>query len=173
MPVVTGVVAVAVLAVGYGYALKPMIGRVMSGGVYDAAPYRAALEDEKNYQSTLKAKVSEYESINESRRGAIAAMIPTTSDLPGIYVALDDLAKKRGITLLSVDAVPAAEADEFGHYPIQVSARFSGGGYGLLKTVLLDIERSRRLFDVQSLVFSPESDSISLTMVAYYIDPIK
>jgi len=85
------------------------------------------------------------------------------------------MAQKHQMVLRSIDVSPVEdEIGQAGQATARVSANFEGGDYQELKLLLADMERSSRLLDVTSIVFTPATSLYSLQLKAYYLGaPVK
>ena len=107
-------------------------------------------------------------------REMIDAAVPGGEDAPGLFTALDAAAQRSGVSIgtMEVTREPAPESlHVLGSSPvILVSAALHGVDYARLKSFLDVLAASRRLLDVLSVQFSPQSLSATLRIRAYSLD---
>lgn len=96
------------------------------------------------------------------RQGFILGSITLTSDQ-------QDLAEGIPLPEMSADN---GDATLVNVGQISISLDVSAIDYGGLKQLLRTLEANSRLFDIKSLTFGAEADSVQLEMVTYYYKPI-
>jgi hypothetical protein len=171
LPAITVAVALGELAAAYFLLFVPKIAPILKGGKLDPSQLEATVSDNKAYLSKLKGALADYTSFNAEKRQKAMLLVPTEPDIPGIYVQLDTIASAHEFLVSSVDVVPGESGSmERTLKGLRISANVTGGDYDQFKLFLGDLQRSSRLFDVQSVVFSPEGGSFGLVMRAYYLD---
>jgi Tfp pilus assembly protein PilO len=171
MPVLTAFIAIAYAVGGYFVFLVPKLRPLMSGGEYDFTSIRAQLDDDENYAQKMKDTVTAFDKISDEQKLRINNITPFDADIPGLFVQLDEIARANKMLLMSVDAsVDEKNVSPLGRKPIRISINVNGGDYEQFKLYLADLERSMRLFDIQTLGFTPDSSSFSLVLRSYFID---
>lgn len=167
LPALTLVVVFAYGLAAYLLLLKPLIAGVL--GVRMAAiAAESAVTDLGAALSRADSAAREYNAINVELKEKVRSMVPAEVDMPGILVQIDAIAASSGLVLVSVDVTVDEKAViEPGMRAVKVAMNLAGGPYGSLKGFLRDIERSVRLFDVDSVTFSPENASYGVTMTGY------
>ncbi|MFA6537618.1 MAG: type 4a pilus biogenesis protein PilO [Patescibacteria group bacterium] len=125
----------------------------------------------------LQTKLKQYERVEEltKRFGDLAkdvsAMLPTQSDLPEIFVFLEDTAKSNGLTMnnLEVSKETASDKERDNATKSVLSVALSGGDYFLLKNFLRDLENAGRFLDVTAISYRPEQQTYNLKISLYYL----
>ena len=173
LPLITGVLAVTLVALAYVLLFMPKLGRFMKGGALDKAPYLAVYNSEAEYQTKLRAHLAGSDGAGEAERRKIASMVPVGMDVPGLIVALEAIADRHNMLLVSVDASPAGTNFSGGREGVRLAMTFTGGSYETVKALLGSLESSARLLDIGSVIYSPSAGSVSLSMTAYYLDPAR
>ena len=169
MPFITVALALGYLAAAYFLLFLPKIGPLLAGGDLDTALLEAQLQEREAHLGKLEAADDEFKKINADKKAKLTAVVPTEPDVPGILVAMDALAKKNGFVLTSIDTVVDEKTvSPAGNKIVRMSVNMAGGTYEMFKALLTDISHSLRLFDVQSVVFTPNSGNYAMVMRAYY-----
>lgn len=172
MPFITGALAVVYLAAAYYLLILPKIGPLIEGGDLDTSILKGQQAERQAYQKKLADAETGFKGMNAEKKEKIGSAVPTDPDVPGILVALDAVAKDDGFVLTSIDTVVDEKmTTPAGSRMVRISANMSGGDYEQFKFLLSDIARSLRLFDVQSVVFTPNSGNYALVMRAYFYSP--
>lgn len=169
-PIIAIVGGLAYLFAAYYLIFLPKLGRLVAGGSLDVAPYESRIADERAYQEKVRAQLTRFSTVNPAQREAAMNLVTVEPDVPGIMVQVEEMARRNGVVALSIDATPESLTYSGQRRAARVAMNISGGDYATLKRFLYDMERSRRVFDVQSLVFSPSANSFTLTARAYYLD---
>lgn len=174
LPILTGIVAVAYAIAAYVLLFMPKLGRLVPGGELDLSAYETRIAETKAYQGELKSVVDAYQAVNPDRRDRVRNMVTLTPDVPGLYVQLDAIARAHDLVLVSIDAIPDEKtATPAGRQSVRVTLNIAGGTYQQFKLFLADIERSERIFDVQSVIFTPASGSFGVALRAYSLDVVR
>ncbi len=174
LPVITGIVAVAYAIAAYALLFMPKLGRLVPGGELDLSAYETRVADTKAYQSELASVVSAYQAVNPDRRDRVRNMVTLTPDVPGLYVQLDAIARAHDLILVSIDAIPDEKSSTpAGRKSVRVTLNIAGGTYQQFKLFLADLERSERVLDVQSVIFTPASGSFGVVLRAYSLDQVR
>lgn len=170
MPVLTVVIALGYLLAAYMLILLPRLGRLVPGGSLDTGPYDRLITDEQVYQNQLTAQQEEFNKLNPALREKALNLVTIGEDIPGIMVQLEKIAQQDGVIPTSIDLVTEDKPLSGNRRAERVAINVVGADYDGMKRFLADLERSRRVFDVQSLVFSPSASSFSVTARAYFLD---
>jgi len=171
LPYITAAVGLAYALVFYAFGIAPKISRLRQGGEFDITPFTQRLESEKEYAEKIDAATKKLSSVDAAIRQQVQGAIPSSPDIPGIYVQLDALTRENQFQLKSIDAVPDPLTEASGgRKVVRISMNVVGGDYASFKKLIADIERSQRVFDVRSISFSAGSGSYSLIVRAYYVD---
>lgn len=171
-PIIMVVVAVLYAAAGYGLLLRPKLNAIAQGGGLDTSQVESTIEEDKAYSRRLTQGNEAFAALNPQRIEKVNNIIPTEAAVQNIFVILDGIAKRNNMVLVSVDsAVDDRAVTPDGRKTVRVSANVGGGNYEQFKTLLTDLETSERVFDVQSIIFVPNTATYSLVLRAYYLDP--
>lgn len=170
LPIAVGAVALLFAAGAYFFLIAPKRAELATGGKYDLTALKQDIESDKAYATKLAALITSYEDLNSQVRQTIQAAVPVDVDGPGLMAAMDAIAQKHQMVLRSIDVSPVEdEIGGAGQATARISANFDGGDYQELKLLLADIERSSRLLDVTSIVFTPATSLYSVQLKAYYV----
>ncbi len=171
LPLITVLLVLAYAVAAYFLLIMPQIGPLLPGGALDNGPIKAKISDDQAYIKKLQAYLTYYTALSDENKQRAASIMPLDADNPGIIVALDAIARKNNMVLTSVDAVTDEKSvNQYGRKSVRISAAVDGGGYDQFKLFLNDVEHSLRLFDVQSIIFSP-TGGYGLVMRAYFVEP--
>ncbi|MBI4457536.1 hypothetical protein HY633_01070 [Candidatus Uhrbacteria bacterium] len=171
LPAVIVLVVVGYAAAGYFLLILPRWRLIAPGGELDLQRVQELRNSELGYAALVGAAVGDHKALNPELKERVSAALPPEKDIPGIIASLAALAELHGMVLVNFDAVVDDKtALPTGEKVVAVTMNLTGADYPGFKAFLADIERSLRIFDVQSLVFSPKTASYSMTMSAYYLD---
>lgn len=186
--IVLSVVAVLLLAGGYAAILNPMVRDIREVGILDYKRELRQLDDRRLYQGRLEASLEKFRALSPDVKTSLENALPTQDDLPGLFVFLDDMIIQSGMTLASVSVTPGAAvtssstpgdvvSPNLRALNIQLTAT-PNTEYQPVKTLLDNIEKSQRLFDVVSLTFvsaapsktdQSASGAVTISMRTYYL----
>lgn len=136
-----------------------------------------------SYLQKLKETNENYRSINKDSVDKIKKFLPNKPEVENLIEKMEFVAKNNGILLNSLDVdsgqsktgEPGGIAKSaIGNLPsgvgiVKITMNLSGVSYAGLKNFVKVLEGSLRLLDVTSLAFSPQSESLSLSMETYYL----
>jgi Tfp pilus assembly protein PilO len=172
LPAVTVLVALGLGLLAYTTLLAPKIARLRAGGEFDLTSHQARLEEEKAYAATAATAVASYGAVNPENRARVENIATSSPDAPGLYVQVDRIAVANGFQLATIDAVPDPKTVVSGERRVvRITINVKGGDYAQFKGFLADLERSERIIDVRSVIFTPASGSYSVLAHAYFVDP--
>jgi len=161
---------------GAGYLLiKPKIDFYkMTDGQTQAS--RQTIENEKGYFDSLTRSVSAAQSIDAAVLDKVDLALPRTASIPDMLVQLGAAAAANDVALSNIvfEGTTKAAAKNTAVQPVNITLTVSAKDYPAFKRFLLDLEKSIRLFDVQSINFtmSPEGKvSFNLQLKTYYYSP--
>jgi len=158
-----------------------------AGGYYLLVPkYKEAVVESKNkldilktqrqnqlsYLENLKSMMANYENIGDREIEKLSQVLPAEKDIPGLFVQLQALADSHGFVLTSVNISQVPGSKDSVNSKIKklnVSVNLIGRGYESLKSFLETTEYNLRLFDVNAVYFSPDSDSYAINFFTYYL----
>lgn len=172
LPAITVIVGLAYAAAGYYLFLLPKISQLMPGGEYDLTGITTRISEDEKFLADAETALAKYSKLSAENRRRASRIVPLADlDVPGIFVQLDEVARANNMRLKGVDAVANEKlVTALGRKPVRVSATFEGGTYSQFKLLLKDIERSLRLFDVQSVSVIRGSTTYNLILTAYFLD---
>lgn len=186
--IVLGTVAALLIVGGYAAILNPIVRDIREVGILDYNRESRQLTDRRSYQARLEASLAKYRALPADMTTSLSNSMPTQEDLPGLFVFLDDLVTYSGMTLTTVAATPGTAvitpttagetvSSSLRSLNVQVAASPSSG-YQSVKTLLDNLEKSQRLFDVISINFTETSASktdqtagggVTLSLRTYYL----
>ncbi len=172
LPVFTGLVAFGYAMTAYAFLFMPKLGRTVSGGDLDLKPYQDRIAEAAAYQTRLKTLQSDYASVNAERRARVQEIVPDRLDAESLYVLLDGITQAHGGVLGNIDTSPDTKRIAAnGRRAVRATVSIRNVDYQGLKLILTDLERSTRVMDVQSVVFTPGSKTYGIVFRAYAFDP--
>lgn len=172
MPILTVLAVILVAVAAYFLLFIPKIAALSGVGSAALADMEAQVASEEAYVEELDAALARYGLLNKVLKQKTQTIIPLEIDAPGIFVQLDGVARKHNFLVTAVaTTVIGDEIGVQGQRLVKVSVNVEGGDYRQFTTFLADLERSVRLIDVQSVVFTPLSAKYSLGLKTYYLDP--
>jgi len=132
-----------------------------------------ALEQRQAELEKLKStKVSFAELEGPAKK--ILEILPSSQELPAIFVQMEALAVKHNLFLASIDVSndkdAAASKKKLPLQKIIINISLTGGDYFALKGLLADVEKNLRLLDVRSLAYAPDTKSFNLSLAAYFFN---
>jgi Tfp pilus assembly protein PilO len=119
------------------------------------------------YYNQLKELNSEYEKIKQDDIDKIKIMAPEEKYQEELLAYLEEFVLKNGLLLTSANVEETASAAE-GINKLIINLTVAGADYNSFKKLLDEIESNLRILDVDSLSFTPESQSASFKITAYY-----
>ncbi len=171
LPLITVVLVLGYAVAAYFFLIMPQVGPLLPGGALDNGPIKTRIAEDQGYVKQLQDFLTYYTAISDENKARAASVMPLDADNPGLIVQLDNIARGHGMVLSSVDmVVDEKSVTQYGRKTIRISVSVEGGGYDQFKLLLNDLEHSLRLFDVQSIIFSP-TGGYGLVLRAYYVDP--
>lgn len=170
LPVMTGVLAVGYLLAAYTLVFMPKLARLVPAGQLDNSAFTAAIADEKAYQGQLKAQMASFNKLNPVQREKALSLVTTEPDFPGLLVQISELCQRHQATCPSINvAVDDANVLPGNRKSVHLALNVAGLDYAGMKSFLADVERSARVFDAESVVFSPGGQSVAVSLRAYYL----
>jgi len=181
---ITIVLAILILVLGFLFVIKPKWNEVKETGIFDLNTEKEKKEANKIYLSKLEESLEKFEKINKKDINALSKIIPKKKQIPELFIILEDLVSHSALSLDSItfseggglsqesnslsdslNELPAAQAKIIKESSVSkninmlnISLSISGGhDYDDLKTLLNDIEEEQRIMDISSLSFNPQS----------------
>ena len=193
--IILALIVVAVIGVGYKYFIEPLQRDINEGGSVSLVAKNAQLKELTAYLGKMKNMSDQYRSYSESKIKTLMSILPREKDIPGLFVQMQEIAKKNNFLLGSIafsdaessldakgekenvnaqnnenaDAQNSAQSIS-GIKEMNVSFIISGGNYDNLKSFLSDIEKNLRLFDIYDINFgSTKEGPYSMNLRTYYL----
>jgi Tfp pilus assembly protein PilO len=160
--------------VGY-YILYPKYQEVSLGGEYSIETLKSERQTRQRYLYELKKLKENYQKINQADIDKLNQILPSDRDIPGLFVQVAALAEDNGFILDSVNISQEAAGRSIKGQAKQeikklnISLNLRGSSYQSLKYLLNAIEYNLRIFDVDAVYFSPDSDKYSVNLFTYYL----
>lgn len=158
-------------------AVQASVGMVLHG----EEAVKQNLEAQLTYLASLAGKRSQF---SDADINQITAALPNDPAVPELLASLESIAREssdgiEGVDLSIVEpskvsgAKALAAATEKDNLPagvraVEVSISLSARPYAQVKTLLSNIEKSLRLLDVTSLLYTPTAKAYSITVRSYY-----
>lgn len=122
----------------------------------------------------MEAARAAFDGVDAEDRRAIDAFAPGGEDVPGLFAAMDAAAQRAGVAIATIEVAredPPSDIPALaGNRVLTVGASIRNADYPRLKAFLDILARSRRLMDVRSVQFSPESLTATVRVWAYTIN---
>jgi len=174
--IITVVLVIAIVALGYYYILEPKYQQVGVGGAYNLDNLKNELAQKQKYLEDLKKLEASYQKVSQEKSEKLEKILPKDKDISGLFVQLQALAEEQGLFLdsVSINEVPEAikgnqAADKIKKLGVSLNLTGSANsGYGEIKDFLSLLEYNLRLFDVNAVYFSPDSPNYSINLFTYY-----
>jgi Tfp pilus assembly protein PilO len=170
---VTVILVVLLLAVGAMLMVMVYSNDDISTMVTQRAEVLASKQSEL---AKLQAMKTDYDNLEKSAQ-RILEVLPEGKNLPEIIVQLEELAKKNNLTMTNINIAedktviePNQKVNKTEVKKVILTTSLTGGDYFTLKDYLVDIEKNVRLLDIQSLAYSPVSNSYDLMLNTYYLE---
>ncbi|MBI3290685.1 hypothetical protein HYZ76_00215 [Candidatus Falkowbacteria bacterium] len=176
----TSAAFILVIFLSYYFVLAPKYREVGSGGSYNIQTLKQEVEKRKEIISELDELMLIYKRISQSEVMKLENILPKKSDIPGIFVQIEELARENDTFLagITINEAPGAVRPKFEFEQISklnITLSLIGNSedsYGDVKKFLEALERSLRLFDVDAVYFTPGGLEYSVNLVAYYYEPL-
>lgn len=179
-----------VLLAGFFFLVNPEIEKVRSFGALSLEQSRHQRDQVTESLRLVRSTVAAYQVLNAQDIAKLQAVLPSSADLPAMFVEVEALALSSGLRLSNVSFLQAAAQRKAaagttasakpsvlaGIQQMQVNFTVTGGhGYANLKNFLATLESSVRILDVQSLSYTPakagDEESYVVNAIAYYKGP--
>lgn len=173
-----------VLTAGFVAVIKPKIADIRTLGIARLEQTRAQRDGVAESLRFTRSIVESYRVINAQDIEKVRSVLPTSADLPAMFIQVEAIALSAGLRLSNVSftlATPGrsgassetAKETSPGFQQLQVTFTVAGGrGYASLKNFLSTMESSVRLLDVQSLSYNPvkagEEETYTINAISYY-----
>ena len=175
--IATIILIIVIVLFSYYFILEPKYQQVGIGGSYNIDTLETEFEKRTNYLNDLKQLQENIRKVNQQDIAKLERILPKDEDIPGIFVELEALALKNNflISSININEVPepikSEVKDKSPIKKLNISLSLvnaSGGSYSDLKEFLDGLEYNLRLFDVNSVYFTPDSAYYSVSMSTYY-----
>ena len=170
---------------GFIFILKPKYQSNKAKPELTLSYQQEQLDKRKTKLNQLNDLIADYKKLPASLFVKVNELLPDENEGPLIFTHLSAIAKAHDSVLLSaivnevggrdlVDLLIAENNTKPANIQIiQVNANFLGksgvGSYEYYKELLDAIQRSVKLFDIENISFSPESDNFNLNARTYYL----
>src|SRR5690606_22835334 len=125
--------------------LRPILNALTPGGRANTRTLETAVMADRSYLNDLTQATAAFVTINPAHKAMIGQAFPPHADVPGIFVEADAIARKNGMTLVSIDtATDDTTVSSDGLKTVRVSVNITGGSYEQFKRYLNDMESSIR-----------------------------
>ncbi len=171
---INGLLLAVILFSGYHFVLSPKFQQAAQGSLKNLNLAKAELAKRQTYFDQLTALVNNYNRISPTEIQKIKSILPHDKDIAGLLVQFQQLAAKNNLLLAAInfnDLPDTSSKDRSGIKKISINIDLIGGGkdsFEEIKDFVASLEINLRLFDIQSVLFKPDSASYSITLYAYY-----
>jgi len=170
------VIVLIVLGIGYMAFIKDKVSQIQKVGNVD---YQLK-EDERDRKEVIIEKLErleeEYNKISTGQIKELDNVIPTQVDIPELIIKLKQFVVDNNLILTSIDIGGAAAAEATKESSsatikqLNISLVISGiDSYNRFKSFLDSLEKNMPLLKMNSLTYSPKTDSYSFTLITYYL----
>lgn len=172
--ILTVLFLVLLLVGGYFLVIKPKLEMVWQSSGDNIKVLRSEKVKREAYLVQLQDISRRYRQFDNNQLGKFDQLLPAESDIPGLFVQLQNLTSANSLFLSNVtfnEAAPETGEKNGGIRRLSIGLNVVGSGQGSyeqLKTFIAALEKNLRLFDIQAVYFSPGSPNYSLTLTAYY-----
>jgi Tfp pilus assembly protein PilO len=170
MPLILVATILVYASAAYLLLFMPKIGKFMEGGEYDVRPLEGRLTEGQEYLKQIEEAVADYETVNDAHKRKLDLILPPNEDVPGLFVQIDEVARRNGVVLSAIDTVSEDVPASISTRPIRIAANFVGGSYRDFLGLLSELESLVRVVDIQSISFTSGSGNYSIVMTAYYME---
>ncbi|MBU2229331.1 type 4a pilus biogenesis protein PilO [Patescibacteria group bacterium] len=189
---ILGAVVVLLLVLSTYLIILPKYKQIADEGYLDYEQKQQTLEAKKNELRELQKLQEELSQITTVEMERLERILPSSKDIPDIFLQMESLARESGLTVSRVSIAEtsgrssnsnssAAKNSETnvnqagGIQTITISLSVEGNTtYDSLKILLDNIEDNMRIVDLDSLSYSPpetEGDSsFSVNLATYYLE---
>lgn len=174
------VLATIVLIVGAGsyFVLLPKYRLYMLQKDSELTSLRTTLEQEKSRLEKLQNTQLQFEKFEQNENiQKLSKVLPTKREISDLFNQFEGITQQADFTLLNLSV--SEDLSENSSNPsgelksLRVQINVSGGGYNSMKGFLTLLEDNIRLFDINSLTFTPNiigQTNYNLVITTYYID---
>lgn len=190
----TIVLMVVILGLGYITLLSPKVAEVRRVGSFDLVQTDERVRLKEEVLRVTKSIVQKYDALQAEKFEKLAKVLPSSQDVPSLFVQMEALAASSGLALNSVsfanlgDSEPqrgivqkapgeaadgSSQQSPRGLKQLSITMNVSGSdGYENLKRFLSNLESHIRLLELQSFTYSPVSDQEAYQIIAktYYLE---
>lgn len=170
---------ILILAMGYFLLLEPKYERVRS-------EIEIAVEKREQERDKYEEYFNRYNQIKQAfiklppgEVEKIDHLLPVNPEAEKLMVELESIISRKGLLLSSVKIDFGGESNRPPKEPaengkaapkeIYIDLSIAGADYRALKMLLTDLENNLRLLDVKQVNFSPQNDTVNLSLAAYYL----
>ena len=172
------------LLLGYQYVIKPKRLKIIEG----AQQAISVKEDEQvsleRYFGKLEKYKRSFDSVSQQNKTKMSVMIPKASRVPELYREMEALIAKTGLLLTKIDIAEAGgtkkaikkgqTAPEEPATPVEIAKyrnilSIVGTDYNNFKKLLVAMENSLHIMDVQKVNFDPKAKTTFLELNTYYL----
>lgn len=169
---ITALLVILIVVGAYFFILEPKYNKSGQENVINLDSAKDELLKRQQHFEQLQILVKNYNQISPDEIARIKMILPRNKDIPGLFVQFQELAAKNNILLTSIDFndTPLIDnSDGVKEISINIELLSVGGNaYQEVKKFIASVETNLRLFDIESVFFTPDSKSYSLTIIAYY-----
>jgi len=171
-------VLLVILSVGYLAVLKPQYDSIIREVDSENQKKSEQFAGEEQYRDNLILLQRAYKQIDQNDLARLGNMLPNKPEVEKIMVMLENISDRQYVKLDSLvfdlDAAQkkaspvTAGLDSERLKKLKINLDISGIDYRGLKKLLSVLENNLRLLDIDSVDFSPDSNSVNLGITAYY-----
>ena len=174
--------SIFIFILGYALVIQPKLSKAKTD---PNQSLQYVVQDLQSWDAKLKklnSLTSRFKAFPPSHLRRVKEMLPTEFEAPLLYVHLDALAKANNSALLSVSVGDAGalntekalvDPNGFNLHAIDVQASFllnpGNYDYAYYKQLLNAIENDLRLFDIESISYAPQMQSLDVSGKMYYL----
>ncbi|MFA6255493.1 MAG: hypothetical protein WC675_05760 [Patescibacteria group bacterium] len=182
---ITALLVILIIFLSYQFILEPKYQQVSLGGRYNLATLEEELNKRETYLNSLKELAGNYQKISQEQVENLKKILPAEKDIPSLFVQLQALTEQHNLILATISINEISEASSTKKSKVQeetppapgikkldislnLIGKEGGNNYLAVKEFLTTLESNLRLFDVNSVYFSPTSANYSINLFTYY-----
>jgi len=173
------VLVICIFIASYFTFIEKEIANIKNIGVVDFQKKKNELSEKNALLDKIKKVHESYLKINKDEIKKISLILPEEKDTASLFMEVESLARKSGLLLNGVDiaqggaiSVPASggtDSPALNINKLNINLKIQGiDKYDKLKLFLNNIEKEIRILDLNSLTYSPGTDSYALSLITYY-----
>ena len=178
--------ALVISAVAFLFVVQPLFDKVGPGREFDKATAQVNVDSQKKTLSDLQKLGAAYDQISEKQIDLLSRMMPEDKDIPEIISQLEAIARQSGVQIVSMNISELKEqetqsarqrlqsqtSEKKTNTPdiqkLNIQLDVAAHNYSTMKGFIESLQSHVRVMDVQRFSYSPENQSQTVSVIAYY-----